>query len=397
MLDNPNPIAPNATPDLTEIRPSNEGGFIGLYGLKYQYHFAAQKCLEMLAEPAMIECVACELQDDVVVKLRNGKYIFYQIKNSTGDLWTINELKQKNVWKNFVKCLREFGDGHSYVFVSDQHAKNRISKKSDLGRIKSLTDIGRESCNQSELIEADDLLNALMDNISDLTNKAEAEALFWSLRLLTGYDKITGLKHSNLNKLEEVLRKLGIDSDLPNRMRIYNCIVLKLETSVTEPLPEWTYREKVERRKIRPDDVRECLLGPYKDPQLAQFDLNADPAHRNLRQKTVDGKLPAHWAEYFIECRNYFHLHFKEDFVNAAFYLNELRRKVWDICIEQKMTATTQGSYSPLITYKLIRDGLKQLEDRESNHSPIPVDFDYLHGMLCQLTAECHHDWYPLE
>jgi hypothetical protein len=386
-----------SAPDLAEVRQPDDGGAISFIGTKYQYHFAAYKCLQMLLDPERYEYVASELQDDVAVKLRDSKYEFYQVKQKRNEQWKINTLHSEGVWQRFWRLQKEFGYGHSYFFVSDQSAQPRVSNKPDLGRMKALTDNGRARCNELELIQAGDLIDKLMGKL-DITDRGEVEKLFWSIRILTGFERQKGLVASNVQLLEQLLEKRRIVSDSPNRMRIYRRIISVLEASVAEPPLDVTHRERLELRKIDTAKLEECLKGPFKDKHLRSFSIDDGEAQqRDLRSKSREANFPENIVRYFIECHNCFHIRYRQDILHAAAYLSELRLKVWDVCSGAQVSAYVNGFDSPLKTYDTIRSELKQLATLESNSTPpIAVDFDYLHGMMCQLTAECDNEWYPI-
>ena len=264
-------------PDLAQVRPPNDGGAINLIGLKYQYHFAASKCLDMLLYPDAIEFVASELQDDVAVKYRNGKYEFYQVKEKRNELWTISDLDSAGVWSRFLVLKRDFNNSEFY-FVSDQGARYRVNNKPDLGRMRYLTTTtGREHCNQVELDEADDLTMRLGAMI-DCADRVEAESIFWSIRVHTEHERARGLIAMNLDKLEEVLTTWGIESDQMHRERIYRSIISALEAVVAEPPPHANLRERLEMRKIESCDLQNCIMPPLKDAQVNGFEFNQDPS-----------------------------------------------------------------------------------------------------------------------
>jgi len=386
------------TPDLTNVRQLDDGGATALIGLKYQYHFAAYKCLEMLSNPGQIEYVACELHDDVAIRLRNGTYEFYQVKERRGDLWKINALKSEGVWERFWSLKNDFGENHKFLFVSDQSAQSRVSNKPDLGKMKDLTDRERDYCNDLELIDADGLINSLMGAIG-VDDKAQVEALFWNVRILTGFERQAGLIAMNLNSLEQLLLSRGIESDISSRFRIYGSIVSVLEDSVTDPLPGLTYRERLEARKIDSSKLENCLTGPYKDLRTPTFRFGEEEAQqRSLRKKSKDGRFPESIIRYFLETRNHFQYRYRQDVIHSADYLSELRLKVWGVCSIAKVSISLNGFQSPLKTYETICKELTQLAVEEERSSPpVEISYPYLHGIMCQLTAECDNDWVPIE
>ncbi len=386
--------AVTSTPDLTDVRQLDDGGATALIGLKYQYHFAAYKCLEMLINPGQIEYVACELHDDVAIKLENGAYEFYQVKERRGELWKISTLKSKGVWERFWWLKGEFGANHKFFFVSDQSAQSRVSNKPDLGKMKGLTERERYYCNELELIDADGLIDKLMQAIG-ADDKAQVEALFWNTRILTSFEREAGLFAMNLNSLEQLLLSRGIESDLPSRVRIYRCIVSVLEDSVADPLPGLTYRERLEARKTDCSRLEMCLTGPYKDLRIPTFRFGEEETQqRSLRQKSEDGKFPEPIIRYFLDSRNRFQYRYRQDVIHSVDYLSELRLKVWDVCSIAKVSVSLNGFQSPLKTYDTISTELRQLavEEKKSN-PPVEVNYIYLHGIMCQLTAECDNDW----
>jgi hypothetical protein len=400
MSDENEPVGSEvtSTPDLTDVRQLDDGGATALIGLKYQYHFAAYKCLEMLSNPGQIEYVACELHDDVAIRLRNGTYEFYQVKEKRGELWKISTLKSEGVWERFWWLWGEFGDNNEFLFVSDQSAKSRVSNKPDLGKMKDLTDRGRDYCNDLELIDADGLIDKLMEAIG-VDDKAQVEALFWNTRILTDFQRPAGLIAMNLNSLEQLLLNRGIESDISSRSRIYRCIVSVLEDSVADPLPGLTYRGRLEARKIDSSKLANCLTGPYKDLRIPAFRFGEEETQqRSLRKKSKDGKFPEPIIRYFLDSRNHFQYRYRQDVIHSADYLSELRLKVWDVCSFAKVSVSLNGFQSPLKTYETICKELRQLTVEERRSSPpVEINYPYLHGIMCQLTAECDNDWVPIE
>lgn len=379
-------------PDLTTIRPPNEGGVIALQGLKYQYHFAAYKCLEML-EKGEIEFVACELHDDVVVKLINGRYLFCQVKSKSGELWTINRLKDENVWNGFLKSSEKFGDQNSFVFVSEQDAQSRVNNKPDLGKMKTLTDLGKTKCTPQELIQASEIIDRLT-NVTEVPDKEKITSFFWNVQILTKFPNKASLIPINLQQVEKILLDRGIESDPANRIRIYHAIISKIEEHIDEPPLEARHTELLEFRKVKVDDIERCLTAPFKSPSLKLFNIETDPEHRSLHEKLH--KFPKPFTKLFIESRNRFQVRYRKDVINCADYLKELRWKVWNVCVEVQLSVENSLPFKPI--YNATRQELANLAEEENRISPpIIVDADYLHGMMCQLTAECDNEWFAVE
>jgi len=390
-----------STPNLEDIRQENDGGVDAISGFDYQFHFAAQKCLEMLAEPDKYEFVSSETHEDVVVRLKNGIYQFYQVKQKAMEQWTLSDLKSRNVWANFIKVREKFGSGNSFWFVSNQTAKfsntnGKGSRRPNLGQMQKLTQRGKNLCNQN--IKDQDNVNILLTQMDEdwgFNNLIEAEAFFWNIRILTAYGDETGLRKGNIYKLREILEARSINTDNPNSSRIYDSITTLLRKRLQSPATA-TIEEAIEMRKIRLPDLEKCITGPFSEPRLEQFmieEKHDDLQRRTLRQKTeklktVDPKA----VEYFINSRTFFAVKFRQQQSYAALYIAELRQSVWGIC--HSKSVLNDGKLEE--TYKAILEGLYKLADQQQKKdSPIDdVDFDYLHGMMCQLTAECHYEWH---
>ncbi|CAG1015808.1 hypothetical protein ANRL4_05601 [Anaerolineae bacterium] len=383
---------------ITQVRPPDDGGAISLIGLKYQYHYAAGLCLDMLLHPDKIEYVASELQDDVVVKLNDGHYCFSQVKEKRTDLWTISMLESEGVWKRFLKLREEFGPGQVYLFVSDQDAQYSVNNRPDLGRFRKLTtEIGHESCNSQEIDDANQLIAMLVKKLG-LTDDKEIAEIFWEIRIHTHSERLDGLIACNLIKLEEYLNQRGQASDITNRERIYRCMVARIEEAVAEPPAHGNLRERLEHRKVTALDLQDCIGPPFKSPTMQAFDLGLDPENRTLRKKSEDANLPEDLIIFFIGMRNYFSYRCRQDMINAADYVNHLRLKVWSTCFRARMPILADGTtYTPVVAYSQIWADLQAVADGEAQHNPpVQVDFEYLHGMMCQLTAECLNDWRPI-
>jgi hypothetical protein len=389
-------------PNLEDIRQDNDGGVIAISGLDYQFHFAAQKCLEMLADPHKYEYVSSETHEDVVVKLKDGSYQFYQVKLKDNEQWDLSDLKSRGVWKNFIRVRGELGPNNSFWFVSDQTAKfstqrGRGSRNPDLGQMKKMTKSGQTICNQNERdrsIVAE--LIARLDRDWGFNNPAESESFFWSIRILTDYEHENGLESLNILKLQRLLELRGISADSENLVRIYNSIINLLRRRVKAP-DTATYQEIIQMRQIRSHDLETCISGPFTNPKGNQFLLGhgyEEPQMRSLRQKTE--LLPHNVAQYFIESRNRFAYIYHQQVSFAASYISDLRHAVYSVCHHKKVFALDNAP--PMQNYKTIYSSLEELAKHEqAKRPPIEVTTDYLHGMMCQLTAECHHDWYPLE
>lgn len=386
-------------PSLEDIRQDNDGGAINISGIDYQFHFAAQKCLEMLEEPNKYEFVSSETHEDVVVKLKNGPYQFYQVKQKAHEQWDLSELKTRGVWDNFIKVRNKFGSENTFWFVSDQtarHSTQRGAKREpDLGQMKSLTFRGKVNCFQNERDK--DHVYRLIDRLKTdwcIDDLEDVEAFFWSTRILTDHEHEKGLESSNILKLRQLLENRGTNTDSFNSARIYNSITDLLRRRVKPPASA-SYEEAIELRKVRLKDLEACLVGPFTEPSLGQFLLNDgydELQKRDLRQKTEN--LDPGLAEFFIESRNYFAVLYRQQ-LSYVSYVNQLRIAVWSVCHKHKVLAESEAK--PIQTYGKILVGLDRLVERERNKStPIDVTPEYLHGMLCQLTAECRHDWYPL-
>lgn len=374
--------------ELTDVRPNDEGGIIGLSGLKYQNHFAAKKCLEMVLNPGLIEYVASELHEDIVVKLKNETYDFYQVKGRKGRLWTINSLKHVNVWGGFLRCKKEFGEGHTYWFVSNKDCENRVSNRPDLGRMKILTDTTKPLCNENDLNDVDQIIKTLKKEIA-FENDVQAISFFWNTRIIN--ENMRALIFENLNVIEKILIDRSLPSDQVNREQVYKEIIYMIEDSLVPNNPTATLREILETRKIVSQDVHNCFDIPFKTTNNSHFDLSADNK-RTLIQKMEDAGFPNPLKKYFLESRNRFTIRLLKDSVHSADYLDDLRWKVWSICVEKSQPDSTSGGYFAL--YESIKSELKTLAINESqSFTEITIDYDYLHGMLCQLTAECNHEW----
>ncbi|MEZ4514975.1 MAG: dsDNA nuclease domain-containing protein [Chloroflexota bacterium] len=390
-----------STPNLENIRQEDDGGAINISGIDYQFHFAAEKCLEMLAKPEEYEFVSSETHEDVVVKRKNGTYEFYQVKQKSSEYWTLSDLKSRGIWTNFIKVRGKFGEDNTFWFVSDQTAKYSSmrgkKREPNLGRMKTLTHMGKNICyqNEKERSDAEKLFEKLRLDW-EFSNLDETENFFWNIRIVTDYLHERGLESSNTLALQELLEMRGISIDSINLRRIYNSITQLLRERVKAP-DTATYEQAIEMRKIRLQDLEKCVVGPFREPNLNQFDLNDENEEsqiRDLRQKTED--LNTNFAKYFIESRNYFSYLYRQQISFAALYIAELRYAVWGICHRGKVFSSDDRK--PIQTYKKIINGLEDLATREQlKQPPIDVTSDYLHGMMCQLTAECHHDWYPLD
>ena len=379
-------------PDLAEVRPANEGGVIGLDGYKYQYHYAAKLCLEMITEGDEIEYVACELQDDIVAKMRNGTYKFYQVKRRAGNMWTINRLKDEGVWEGFLRCRRDFGEGHSYWFVTDQDCSNKIKRQPDLGRWHVLTRNGKAFCRENELNDAQKIITTISQFLG-FANQREAESFFWNTRILKKITK-SALILDNLANITLIFEGRGITTDHSSRLRIYRSLVSIIEAKVEEDIPEATYREILERRKVTPNEVEACLSSSrFVEIQPNQFNIDSDPEHRTLRRKLTDAMFPEPVKRFFVESRILFMIRFRKDFIHASEYLRQLRWRVFRLCVDIQTSAQQSTDYRP--TYNLLKEELVSLAEKENRtHPTIQVDYDYLHGMVCQLTAECYHEWF---
>ncbi len=376
--------------ELTTVRPNDEGGIIGLIGLKYQYHFAIQECLKMTLSQEPIEYVAIELHDDVVTKLNDGTYKFFQVKGREGSLWTINTLKHKKVWQGFLRCKKIFGEGHSYWFVSDQDCQNRVSNRPDLGRMKQLTQMTIVLCRETDLNHADEIIQKLMKEI-EFENEEQARSLFWNTRIIRKDN--TTLILENLNLIEQILVARGLPSGLINRKQVYKELRSFIEEGLVPIEPALTLREILEARKITVQDVENCFNIPFQDTQPGNFDFSSDN-NRTLEQKMRDAEFSNPLKRYFLESRNRFTSRFLKDAIHSANILKDLRWKVWSICIEAQ-TSTASGNHIAL--YDSIKSELRELARKENESNPgITIDYDYVHGMLCQLTAECNHEWIAL-
>jgi hypothetical protein len=381
--------------DLAEVRPANEGGIIGLSGLKYQYHYAAKLCLEMITSGGEIEYVACELQDDIAAKMRNGFYKFYQAKTRTGNYWTTNRLIDEGVLQGFLRCRQEFGEGHSYWFITDQDCTNRINRQPDLGRWQVLTRTTRALCRENELNDAQKIIITISQGLG-IMNQHEAESFFWSTRILRKITK-RELILDNLQQIALFFDERGIVTDNASRRRIYRDLVSIIEAKADEDIPEATYREMLERRKVDANEVEACLNSNlFRQTQPSQFDIDVDPENRTLRRKLSDAEFPEFLKRFFIESRNRFMSRFRKDFIHASEYLRELRWKVWNLCVDVQTSTQQDSDYRP--NYNLLKAELVRLAETENRNQPtIELDYDYLHGMVCQLTAECNHEWSSLE
>ncbi|MCB8948206.1 MAG: DUF4297 domain-containing protein [Ardenticatenaceae bacterium] len=398
----PKPKAKQAlSKNLENIRQDNEGGVIAISGFEYQFHFTAQKCLEMLTKPKEITFVSSETHEDVVVCLADGTYEFYQVKSKESEQWYLRDLSTQGVWSNFIKVREKFGNENSFWFVSNQTAKHSVQKGKakripDLGQMKKLTYRGKSICSQDERDK--DNVAILLDRLNkdwDFNDRIEADSFFWKIRILTDHEHETGLQSNNILSLQKILEERGIYADSTNLSRIYDLIVNLLRKRVKPP-DTATYEEAIELRKIRVEDLEDCISAPYTETRLSNFvfsKTSEEPQKRKLCQKTKD--LPG-GPNYFIESRNYFAILYRQQLSFAAEYIAHLRHRVWTVCHTNKIQFI--DGQKPLKTYQEIVKGLTKLVENEQNKKPpIEVTLDYLHGMMCQLTAECLHDWYPLE
>lgn len=389
------------TLNLEDIRQENDGGATNISGIDYQFHFAAEKCLEMLGKPEKYEFISSETHEDVVAKLNNGPYEFYQVKQKSSEFWTLSELKSRGIWANFIKVRNKFGKDNSFWFVSDQTAKYSSQKgkrrEPDLGHMKSLTQVGKNICYQNEKDRGDaEKLYEKLNTDWEFSDLIETERFFWSIRILTDYSHERGLESSNVLKLQQLLETRGISVDSKNSRRIY-ATILRLLRERVKPPDTATYEQAIEMRKIRLQELEDCLTGPYREPNLKSFSFNYEDEElqlRDLRQKTEF--LDPNEAAFFIASRNYFSVFYRQQKSYVASYIDQLRHSVWSVCHKKKVLAV-EGT-KPVQTYRSIIQGLEELVEREQvKQPPIDITFEYLHGMMCQLTAECNHDWYPLE
>lgn len=380
---------------LDEVVPADEGGAINIQGIEYQNEFAVNLCLGMMLEDSDIEFVSSESHEDIAVKTRSRGYKFYQVKTKRQGAWTIADLNSANVWKNFLRLQRIFGNDHAFLFVSEQTTSYGRRPKFDLGKMKILTQKGKKLCNEKELIDADSIIDRLMGLSSvEFQDRTEAECLFWNTRILTDTDHFRGLRADNSLSIEGILEQQQIQSNLQSRCRI-SLAIKDLITSRITPEDEHTLEEILRARQLKANDIEECFREAEQITQSDSFLIHDVANIRNLRQKTIEARFPPQWSNYFIDYRNQFASRYRKDVIYAEEYLSRLRLRVWDVCNEQKLDLSEP--YKSIVEYRVIRSNLKELLKTElETEPPIKVDFDYLHGMMCQLTAECCHDWYSL-
>lgn len=349
----------------------------------------------MLSKDSDIEFVSSESHEDIVVKTKNRGYNFYQVKTKRQGAWSIADLNSANVWKNFLRLQRIFGNDHTFFFVSEQTASYGRRSNFDLGKMKTLTQKGNKLCNEKELIDADNIIDRLMGLSSvEFQDRTEAEHLFWSTRILTDTDHFRGLRADNSLSIERILEQQQIQSNVQSRHQI-SLAIKDLITSQIIPEDECTLEEILRARQLKADDIERCFRGAEQITQSNSFLIHDASDIRNLRQKTIEAQFPSQWSTYFIDYRNQFARRYREDVIYAEEYLSKLRLRVWDVCNEQKLYPTEP--YKSFVEYRVIRRNLKDLLKKElEDKPPIRIDFEYLHGMMCQLTAECCHDWYPI-
>lgn len=383
------------SPELHEIRLEDDGGATNIQGIEYQLNFTVWKCLDLVSQSDRVEYVSSETHEDVVVKLADGRYEFYQVKTRSERLWTVSALGEAGVWRNFLRSQRAFGVGNMFIFVSNQAAQYGKNPKYDLAQMKDIVSKGRSYSNEKELQIADFLIDRIWKIVGkEDTKREDVEALFWNTRLLTNYEKTAGLRARCLLRIAEILEGRGGNSDRNEQDRIFRELQDRIVGRLT-PQPDLTYSECLRYRKLDLPMVESCFSSPQAVIRAGRFSIENEPNRASLIEKTRRAKFPENITQYFVESRNFFASRFVQDVIHAADYLEGLRMRLWGMCVRLQVQSSPDNV---LAEYSLILDGLQGLADQESkSNSIVDVNLEYLHGMLCQLTAECHHDWYRLE
>lgn len=374
-------------PELHEIRPPDEGGPIAIHGFEYQHQFTLSKCIQLLSNPSSYQFVSSETHDDVVVKRTEGNYEFYQVKRKAEGAWTVMELHNRQIWLKFLNLRRCFGPNSRFVFVSDQTAKRGRTRTYDLYDMKKVTMLGQRHCNEKDKLVAKALINTLHELLGG--NREEIEDLFWSIRILTDSERENGLRSTNLIGLGKALEQRGIKCDSFNLERIYSRMKDLLVRRII-PKEELSYEEVLKERELSYNDLESCIGPPFSTRLIPQFTLS-DSDTVSLQEKTIKAGFPANIQRYFLESRNYFSAKYYLSMADSAEYIADLRMKIWRICIERQMRSQTNPA---IAQYSDVLADLNDLVTQEKDHAPFELSRELVHGMLCQLTAECHHDWH---
>lgn len=221
-------------------------------------------------------------------------------------------------------------------------------------------------------------------------NADEARALFWSTRIFQ--EDFRALTLGNLQLIEEILLLRKIQSEPIYREQIYKTIISTIEEKLVAYDQRATLREILEARKITPNDINNCFAAPFQITYADGFKFN-----QNNKRTLIENTVFNTSKEILLESRNRFATRFFKDRSHSADYLDNLRWKVFTICVEKQPSAYSDNH---IALYDSIKSDLRNLavtENQSISDSGVKVDYDYLHGMLCQLTAECNHEWVSLK
>ena len=389
--------------------PEESSGSMAQARFFYQHQYSAYWCILML-ENKDIECVICEHHEDLLVKFRNGRYKFIQIKTRAegeGE-WTLARLLQKDgensksILEKLFDKKRNFGLGqsHDYLFVSDMGASDG-GQPTGLNTLKKLTSKDRDSWSAEEINKFALVVTKISEGIKH-SQREDLEDFCHSLKVETGQTGRSSIRSHNIDKLHNVLTSSAVNLQYPDLENIYDEI-LKLIRDANIVEDEYLSHELIIKKKtIQRQQVEEIIRATpgskiylERIEQQGQNDSISAAEITKLEEKTKNAGFDHDSILYLKDMRASANVFRRKHHVGSArTRLEQLSMQVQRICVKVKNEAIKEN-LDGIDQWLLLEKYLTDLANSDKSQSNFPlVEVDYLFGEVGNLTGKCKIRWW---
>ena len=365
-------------PSYRNVPPLEDGGVISRRGLEFQDHVAAGYCIDMLADPKLLE-VWCESLDDITLIWSNGQqeeYEFVQVKTSTfNHLWSVAEL-----------CKQEKKGGSS---ILEKSLANERGSEECRFRIVTSWDINSDlkvlklplNSPARDLLDKDfvNLCNKISGKIIFKSPKGSDSSSWLSRTIWQVWHSTQNLENENLLKLQKVGHSLDIFLAIDQWNEMYRKILNKVQDAGNQ---KW--ESDSESKKI----IKESFFLLIKElSENARHPGLERKGGERLSEKMKQAQIPADSIETAQEQRRWYRSQ-----ILSPGYMDLNKRQE----IEMNAQAQLHQILSQLDAGKLSDTGV-QFHSRcldllsQISSTKEEISLPLLHGYMYYLANRCLH------
>lgn len=292
----------------TEKLSENDKGDDTLRRFRYQCTYAAIISLNMFSENSTIEEIFCELHEDILVKLKTGRFIGIQVKTRENHLgpFAIDDIEIKKSIVRFIQHESRFQNYFDHYTISTNAGFSKAKNKC----LQTLINFALDN-RPDELLKPRTKSKTWIKEIAQIANCKDKEVIH-VLSKLKLYDKISSLQdieYNFINKLAEILHlkneTLGLLHLIANNIIIHHVNASSLSNH--EALSEFyilckehektEIREIINSKRVTKENLTNIIERLRTEPiSLFLKDNNSIP--KNFDNKIMEIKMDAGGISY---------------------------------------------------------------------------------------------------